>query len=167
MEWYDFALYGFLAATIGQLFFPSNNPSTSLLASYGVFAAGFVMRPIGAAAFAALALLAWPLAGWMKTGHLAATIASQLILFALLAVPLGSAPAIFVELFPSNDRLTGYSISFNLGIGVLGGATPAIATWLIDVTDTPTVPAVLTAVAGLVAALALLGMTDRSREPLR
>jgi hypothetical protein len=48
--------------------------------------------------------------------------------FVLIAVPLGSAPPILVELFPSEDRLTGYSNSFNLGVGVgvgvVGGITP-------------------------------------------
>jgi MHS family proline/betaine transporter-like MFS transporter len=51
VEWYDFALYGYLAVVIGKLFFPAENPTASLLASYGVFAAGFVMRPVGAAVF--------------------------------------------------------------------------------------------------------------------
>ena len=51
IEWYDFALYGYLAAIIGRLFFPAEDATASLLASYGVFAAGFLMRPIGAIFF--------------------------------------------------------------------------------------------------------------------
>ena len=51
MEWYDFGIYGFFAATIGQQFFPSGNPATSLLASFGVFAVGFIGRPMGALLF--------------------------------------------------------------------------------------------------------------------
>lgn len=51
LEWYDFAIYGFFAATIGMHFFPSDNPTTSLVASFGAFAAGFLMRPIGAILF--------------------------------------------------------------------------------------------------------------------
>ena len=51
MEWYDFAIYGFFARTIGQLYFPSEDPTTSLLAAYAVFAVGFLMRPIGAVLF--------------------------------------------------------------------------------------------------------------------
>ncbi len=54
VEWYDFALYGYMAAIIGRLFFPADDPTTSLLASYGVFAAGFVMRPLGATVFGVL-----------------------------------------------------------------------------------------------------------------
>lgn len=51
MEWYDFAIYGFFARTIGNLFFPAEDPLTSLLAAYAVFAVGFFMRPLGAILF--------------------------------------------------------------------------------------------------------------------
>src|SRR3954468_22314416 len=47
MEWYDFAVYGYFAAIIGRHFFPAENPVSSLLAAFGVFAAGFLMRPVG------------------------------------------------------------------------------------------------------------------------
>lgn len=47
LEWFDFAVYGFLAATIGQLFFPSGNATTSLLASLAVFGVAFLFRPLG------------------------------------------------------------------------------------------------------------------------
>lgn len=47
LEWYDFAVYGFYAPIIGKLFFPSDDPTVSLIASFGAFAAGFLMRPIG------------------------------------------------------------------------------------------------------------------------
>jgi len=51
MEWFDFAVYGFFAQVIGNQFFPSSDPVTSLLAAFGVFASGFLARPIGAAVF--------------------------------------------------------------------------------------------------------------------
>jgi MFS transporter, MHS family, proline/betaine transporter len=51
MEWYDFSVYGFFARTIGNLYFPTEDPRTSLLAAYGVFAVGFLMRPLGAVLF--------------------------------------------------------------------------------------------------------------------
>jgi len=51
MEWYDFAVYGYFAQTIGQHFFPSKDPVASLIASFGVFAAGFLMRPVGGLVF--------------------------------------------------------------------------------------------------------------------
>lgn len=47
LEFYDFLTYAFFAVYIGKAFFPSNDPSASLLASLGTFGAGFVMRPVG------------------------------------------------------------------------------------------------------------------------
>ena len=51
LEWYDFALFGYFAPILAKLFFPSQNPTAGLLSTFGVFAAGFLMRPIGAAIF--------------------------------------------------------------------------------------------------------------------
>ncbi|MEM1058399.1 MAG: MFS transporter [Verrucomicrobiota bacterium] len=51
MEWFDFAVYGFFAQVIGNQFFPAQDPVTSLLAAFGVFASGFLARPLGAAFF--------------------------------------------------------------------------------------------------------------------
>jgi len=65
------------------------------------------------------------------------------------------------------DRLTGYSLAYNLGLGVAGGTAPMIATWLISVTGLQTAPGDYLALAAVVSAGALWLMQDRSREPLR
>ncbi len=54
LEWYDFALYGFFAPIIAKLFFPSDDQLTGLLATFGIFAVGFLMRPIGSVIFGIL-----------------------------------------------------------------------------------------------------------------
>jgi MHS family proline/betaine transporter-like MFS transporter len=51
LEWYDFSIYGFFAYAIGENFFPSHSKGTSLIDAFGVFAAGFLMRPLGALLF--------------------------------------------------------------------------------------------------------------------
>lgn len=51
LEWFDFAVYGFFAPVFAKLFFPSDNATLSLIAAYGAFAAGFLMRPLGGAIF--------------------------------------------------------------------------------------------------------------------
>ncbi|MAM84194.1 MAG: MFS transporter [Acidobacteria bacterium] len=48
LEWFDFAVYGFFAATIGRLFFPAESETASLLLSFATFGVAFVMRPLGA-----------------------------------------------------------------------------------------------------------------------
>jgi MHS family proline/betaine transporter-like MFS transporter len=39
LEWYDFAVYGFLAPIMSPLFFPADNGLTGLIKTYGIFAA--------------------------------------------------------------------------------------------------------------------------------
>lgn len=50
-EWYDYALFGYFAPIIGHLFNPSDNKTTELIYAYGIFAVGFLMRPLGALIF--------------------------------------------------------------------------------------------------------------------
>ena len=47
LEWYDFAVFGFLAPIISELFFPADDSFAGLIKVYGVFAAGYLMRPLG------------------------------------------------------------------------------------------------------------------------
>jgi len=47
MEWYDFAVFGFLAPIITAQFFPHDTPLTGLILTYGIFATGYLMRPLG------------------------------------------------------------------------------------------------------------------------
>lgn len=54
VEWFDFAVYGFLATTIAQQFFPSGDPSAALLKTFAVFAVAFAFRPLGGVFFGML-----------------------------------------------------------------------------------------------------------------
>lgn len=51
LEWFDFAVYGYLAPVIAGQFFPSSNKLAAMLLTYSVFAIGFLVRPIGAIVF--------------------------------------------------------------------------------------------------------------------
>jgi len=53
-EWYDFYLYGSLAAVIAKQFFAGLDPSAAFIASLMAFAAGFIVRPFGALVFGRL-----------------------------------------------------------------------------------------------------------------
>lgn len=50
-EWYDYALFGHLASIIAKNYFPSDDPTASLLNTFLIFAIGYVMRPIGGIIF--------------------------------------------------------------------------------------------------------------------
>jgi MHS family proline/betaine transporter-like MFS transporter len=49
LEWYDFATYAYFASAIGRQFFPHQDPVAQLLSAFGVFALGYLMRPVGGA----------------------------------------------------------------------------------------------------------------------
>ena len=52
IEWYDFFVYGTAAGLVfPKLFFPGSDPLTGTLQSFGIYAVGFVARPVGAAIF--------------------------------------------------------------------------------------------------------------------
>src|SRR5206468_204670 len=53
-EWYDFFVYGSLAAFFSTLFFPKESETAALLAALATFGAGFVLRPFGAVVFGRL-----------------------------------------------------------------------------------------------------------------
>ena len=51
LEWYDFAVFGYFAPFIGAQFFPTDDPMSALINTFGVFAAGYLARPIGGVLF--------------------------------------------------------------------------------------------------------------------
>src|ERR1700722_14118141 len=51
LEYYDFFLYSFFVSILSPLFFPATDPLTALMMGFGVFAVGFVARPVGALFF--------------------------------------------------------------------------------------------------------------------
>ena len=87
LEWYDFAAYGFLAATFGANFFPLGNHFLSLLASYGVFASGFFTRPLGGVLF----------------GHVGDRVSRRMAL--LTSVLAMAIPSFMIGLLPTYDSI--------------------------------------------------------------
>ena len=58
VEWYDFYAYAFTSIYFASAFFPSGDPTSQLLATAGIFAVGFFMRPLGGWLF-----------GWIADKH--------------------------------------------------------------------------------------------------
>src|SRR5215470_20176959 len=58
VEWYDFYAYAFTSIYFASAFFPSGDQTSQLLATTGIFAAGFFMRPLGGWLF-----------GWLADSH--------------------------------------------------------------------------------------------------
>ncbi|WJR79468.1 MFS transporter [Bradyrhizobium sp. NP1] len=47
LEWFDISVYGYFAVYVSKAFFPANDPTTSLLLTFGTFGLSFLIRPIG------------------------------------------------------------------------------------------------------------------------
>ena len=76
VETYDYAVYGFLAAVLGKLFFPGATPGAALLSAFAVFGAAFLVRPIGGVILGPLANQmagvppsCSPSSGWPSRAH--------------------------------------------------------------------------------------------------
>lgn len=51
LEWYDFGLFTIYSSLLSELFFPNKDHATALLTTFGIFAVGFLCRPLGALIF--------------------------------------------------------------------------------------------------------------------
>ena len=119
LEWYDFALFGFFAREIGAHFFPAHDPTASLLAAFGTFAAGFLMRPVGGALF-----------GWVgdRFGR------KQALIWSVLAMAF---PSFFIGLLPGTETIgvaaPALLLLFRLMQGLaVGGEYMASAVFLVE-----------------------------------
>lgn len=151
LEWYDFALYGYFATTIGALFFPKFSPFASLMATFGIFAAGFIMRPLGGVIFGhigdkigrknallwSIYLMAIPttLIGLLPTYDHIGWIAPLLLTIIRLAQGLsmggeftGSMVFVVEHAQQRNRGLYGSWVVFSLLLGILVGSAVATAT---------------------------------------
>ena len=118
-------------------------------------------------AFAAEFVIAWSGIALAWRGGIAGVWTAQLGFAFLLALIMAAEPATLAELFRSEFRMSGYSVSFNLGIGLAGGTAPMVATALIVATGNDMAPAWYLMLGSAVAAGAAFLMADRSGQPLR
>ena len=118
-------------------------------------------------AFAAEFVVAWGSFALVGHGNVGGVWAAQLGFAFLLALIMAAEPATLAEQFRSEFRLSGYSVSFNLGIGLAGGTAPLVAVALIAATGNDMAPAWYLMLASAIAAAAAFLMVDRSRKPLR
>jgi MHS family proline/betaine transporter-like MFS transporter len=54
MEWFDFGVYGYLAVTLGHVFFPGSSPMAQVIATFATFTVAFLVRPLGGLVFGPL-----------------------------------------------------------------------------------------------------------------
>jgi MHS family proline/betaine transporter-like MFS transporter len=76
----------------------------------------------------------------------------------------GGVPAVMAGLFPARTRVTGLSLSYNLGVTLFGGFAPAIFTWLSATTHNNTAPSFYLIAMALLSILAVVMVNRRQRQ---
>ena len=123
-------------------------------------------KPILVGASIGLLVLSWPLFALMQTGDIFLVFLGQAG-FAVLIGSFGAVnPIAICEIFPRTIRCSAVSTAYNITVGIAGGTAPAVATWLIDVTGQPSVPAIYIMVAAAISAIAALSVHERLRQAI-
>ncbi len=123
-------------------------------------------RTMLAGAFLGTAAAAWRAFGAAGQDGVPGLWFAQLTLALLLAVVMGAAPAMLAEQFRGPYRVSAHAVTFNIGIGVVGGTAPMAATALIRSVSSPMAAAGYLIFGALLSALSALTLRERSREPL-
>ncbi len=82
--------------------------------------------------------------------------AIQVVLGILMAAYFGPLPALLADMFPTNIRTTGMSISYNVGVTLFGGFAPLILAWLVSTTGSLLAPSYYYIVIGLISLAGLV-----------
>ncbi|MDE1178995.1 MFS transporter [Paraburkholderia sp.] len=112
LEMFDFTVFGYFAALIGDRFFPSHDPMTSLLLAVGTFGVGFFMRPLGAAMIGSYADRVGRRAAMIRTTALMALGTAAVGLCPSFATIGVAAPVILVI----GRSLQGFALGGDLGV---------------------------------------------------
>jgi MHS family proline/betaine transporter-like MFS transporter len=109
-------------------------------------------RPLLIGSGLAMAVLTYPAYLVMQQGSLALAVLGIVALAVLFAGHTGVIHTVLMELFPASVRTTSYSIGYNIGLAVFGGAGPLVVTALIGSTGDPGIPAYYIILAALASA---------------
>lgn len=120
-------------------------------------------RPVMLAGSGGLLVFAYPLFMLLHSGDASLELLGDFSIAILIAALGGPAAARMVELFPHRVRFTGVSVGYSLPMGVLGGSTPLVATWLIAETGNDFSPAFYLMVFAAIGAVSLL-VTEETRQ---
>jgi MHS family proline/betaine transporter-like MFS transporter len=123
-------------------------------------------RPVLMAATAFALVGAWPLFRLMHSTDPAAMLLGQLGFVLSVGTFIGCQPALMVESVPTKVRCTVIALGYNVTLGVIGGLSPLVATWLVERTSNDYSPAFMIMAAAAVSFLALLSFRGTKPAPL-
>jgi MHS family proline/betaine transporter-like MFS transporter len=150
LEWFDFTVFGLFAGILSKLFFPADNPSSSLLLTFATFGIAFAARPLGGLVFGlyadkhgrkkalvlmiSLMAVGTGLLGFLPTYGTIGIAAPLLLLLARLIQgfsaggEFGSASAMLIEFAPPGRRgfygsfqMVSQSLAFGIGAAMAIG----------------------------------------------
>jgi len=153
----------------------------SLLVTFFVGISNFIWLPIGGALSDRIGrrpillattivtiLVAYPMMSWLAAAPSFDRLLVTLLVFsALYGLYNGAMVVALTEVMPIHVRVVGFSLAYSLATAIFGGFTPAISTWLIDVTKDKASPGywlTVAAVCGLVATLVLYRKADVAKR---
>ena len=112
-----------------------------------------------------MALSFYPLFLFITLHPSLATLLAGLIFNELLNVAyLCALSAVMAGIFPARTRVTGLSLSYNLGVTLFGGFAPAIFTWLIAVTHNTAAPSFYLIAMALLSIAAIVSVKRRAKH---
>ena len=103
----------------------------------------------------------------MHHGHPTLILLGQLGFVLSVGAFIGAQPALMVEAVPAEIRCTAIALGYNVTLGVLGGFSPLVATWLVHRTENDYSPAFMIMVAAAVSFAAILRFEETYRLKLQ
>lgn len=155
-EWYEFSIYGYLAETLGQLFFKTTHPILTLVLGFLPFTVSYLVRPLGSLFFGlvgdkvsrqrsliiSLFMMSTPtiLTGLLPTYNQAGDISTVCIIFLRLIQGFGaggegpiSSCYVFENAQPHEKGILSSTVNIGGILGFLGGSfTATLLTWYFD-----------------------------------
>ena len=102
-----------------------------------------------------LACAGIPLFYLMHSSTTSHALMAEVIFAIFISVCFGGLVALNVELLPPSVRCTGLALAYNLTLGLFGGTTPLVATWLVHYSDNPIAPGYWLVAAQVISLLAI------------
>ena len=112
-------------------------------------------------------LLAWPLWWLMHHQSFALILAGQIGFAVLYGAGYAGLSAVMVEILPAGVRCSASAIGYNLCLGLFGGTTPLVATYLVQRTADDFTPAYYLMATAAISLIATFRLPETARKPLR
>jgi MHS family proline/betaine transporter-like MFS transporter len=123
-------------------------------------------KPLLYAATIGTILFGWPLWWLMHQQSFESVLLGQLGFAMIFSAGLAVFPATIVEMLPPEVRVSGTSIGYNLGVGLIGGTAPLVATYLVARTGNDFAPVYYLMTFAFIQLVSLLTLPETARKPL-